>query len=117
MNYLIEDEALARIIELRQHSKFNEIVGNILENGSWAGLLNQIKRIEEKPEAVSGWEMPLRAGVIRDALIDLLSLQRLNGLDGNLLEIFNKLDADNLEELRLHAETHTHQLLETQIRK
>ncbi len=99
----IADNRLASIIERREYSHLEEEVSQRLESGTWADIVDAIQRISKMPEAVVGWGIPLRKGIIRDALYEVLELSPMRGLDADFLELFRNLDGSALNALRIDA--------------
>jgi len=114
---LTDDERLTRLLELRKYKELTTLIEDILENEGWSEFISQVRRISIKSEAVPGWEIPLRTGIIRDAFTSILDLQLVKGLDGDFLRIFEGLNAGTLQELRAQAMDCSITVLREQVRK
>lgn len=100
----IADNRLASIIERRDYALLAEEINHLLESGSWDNVIDAIERISKLPEAAVGWGIPLRTGIIRDALYEILDLSPMRGLDADFLELFRDLDGCSLNALRIDAQ-------------
>ncbi len=112
----IADNRLASMIERREYAHLAEEINQRLESGSWVNVIDVIERISKMPEAVVGWGIPLRRGIIRDALYEVLELSPMRGLDADFLELFRDLDGCSLNALRTDAQQVGTNRLREQIR-
>jgi hypothetical protein len=112
----IADNRLASIIERREYTHLAEEINQHLKSGSWHSFIDAIERISRMPEAVVGWGIPLRKGIIRDALYEVLDLSPMIGLDGNFLNLFKSLDGRSLNTLRTEAQHAAFNYLSEQVR-
>jgi len=111
-----DDRHIASIIERREYEVLEKEIRNRLTNEDWEDILNQIEDIAGKEEAVIGWGIPLREGIIRDAITHLLDIHDFEGLDGNFLSHFRSLDGRTLQSIRKDANILASQLLERQVK-
>jgi hypothetical protein len=68
-------------------------------------------------EVIPGWNISVRSGPLRDALIRLLGLEIIIGLDCDYLGTFNQIESNDLIEVRNQAFTIAIDLLREQIER
>ncbi len=111
------EEYLIRLIELRKYSELLQHVSELIEEGQWSHFIADLSELQLEEAKICGWDMPLRYGVVRDAMIEILNLHHLNGIDGGLCDHFADLRSDSIYSLRDEAQALAIEILKNQIRK
>ena len=101
----MDDLAKLRLyIDLRMYKELESYAESILKQSGWKELATQIRKVR-----TSGHELDparpekVRKGKVRDALVHLIDLYPVSGIDGDLLSIFKAVEADSLSALRSSA--------------
>ena len=94
----------------RDYRTINDTLDRCLYDASWQEIMEHLR--EE-----SDYDSMLTRGVIRDAIIEILDLRLLQGLDGDLTRMLEGLKGENLVELREEALPLAVSYMEKQIRQ
>ncbi len=105
---------LYRSIELRDYELFEQLMGELIEKNGW---LNVVKILKQDRTLKTDWSIPIRKGVLRDALINVFQSDVIGNLDYDLLDAFDEKDFHRLEDLRLWVLTKSVNLLKEQIER
>jgi hypothetical protein len=106
---------LGSIMELRDYTKLEGRIRDLLHTDSWPHILEELGRASQEREIVRGWGIPLRPGILRDSIVALLGIQDMPGLDVDFLKSFKELDERHIEDLRLAARHLAINLMRSQI--
>jgi hypothetical protein len=110
----LNDSMLPRWIYFRMHDRIGEKVAGIVRESSFSDFINIL---EEYEEAKAYYEIPLQIGKIRDAIIHLLDLHVVDGIDGDLMLAFRELEGHTIQQLRDNAIPIASDLLARQVKK
>ena len=110
----LSDSMLPRWIHFRMHDRIGEKVTEIAKESSFSDFINIL---EEYEETKAYFEVSLQIGKIRDAIIHLLNLHVVDGIDGDLMLAFKELEGHTIQELRDNAIPITSDLLARQVKK
>ncbi len=100
-----------KIVE-RDYVSLITLVNRFIECFSWCSLTDHLRfRLEENPS--SG----MTRGMVRDAIVELLHLHLLQGLDGDLTILFDDLSSQTVDDLQQEALPVAVRTMRDQIRK
>jgi len=90
-------------IELRNYDKLEVLAREVISDMGWDGFLRILSLSQIRGMTIPEWNIPSRKGPLRDALVRLLGLELLIGLDCDFISSFNQIKSDNLTDVRNEA--------------
>ncbi|MHA2058596.1 MAG: hypothetical protein ACW979_13305, partial [Candidatus Thorarchaeota archaeon] len=109
------EHILGSMFELRDRNRIEGFVSRNIEDKGWSYIIDTIQRSRELEAIVPGWDIPLRKGVLRDGMFEILELSDFAGLDVDPVEAFVELEPKNLDHLRSLARERAKELLGEQV--
>ncbi len=82
------EHILGALMELRDNQRLEDRASKFIEENSWSYVVETLRRGREIKAIVPGWDIPLKPGVLRDGMIELLKLGDFIGLDVDFLDAF-----------------------------
>lgn len=120
MNVMIAyqtEHILGALLELRDIERLEKKVSLLIRSRGWSHVIDVLQICKESEAIVPGWDTPLREGILREGMIELLLLESFVGLDVDFLEAFSDLEADDIDDLRKQVHKRAFKLLGAQVRK
>ncbi|MHA1965516.1 MAG: hypothetical protein ACXACG_07235 [Candidatus Thorarchaeota archaeon] len=111
------EHILGSMFELRDRNRIEGFVSRNIEDKGWSYIIDTIQRSRELEAIVPGWDIPLRKGVLRDGMFEILELSDFAGLDVDPVEAFVELEPKNLDHLRSLARERAKELLGEQVKR
>jgi hypothetical protein len=111
------EHILGAMFELRDNQRIEDRVSRYIEEKGWSYVVELLRKGRALEFVVPGWDIPLRSGVLRDGMIELLQLKEFMGLDVDFVDAFADLEASNLEDLRAQAQEKAMDLLGEQVKR
>ena len=111
------EHILGALLELRDIERLEKKVSLFIRSRGWSHVIDALQRCKESEAIVPGWDTPLREGILREGMIELLQLEAFVGLDVDFLEVFSDLEADDIDDLRKQVHKRAFKLLGEQVRK
>ncbi len=103
MNVMIAyqtEHILGALLELRDIERLEKKVSLLIRSRGWSHVIDVLQICKESEAIVPGWDTPLREGILREGMLELLLLESFVGLDVDFLEAFSDLEADDSDGLR-----------------
>jgi hypothetical protein len=111
------EHILGSMFELRDNQRIERFVSKTIEREDWSSVIEILKRARELDVLVPGWDIPLRKGVLRDGMMELLRLNDFVGLDVDFVDAFADLEVNSIGELRTQAREKAMELIEKQVKR
>lgn len=105
------------MFELRNNPRIERFVSRTIEDKGWSYVIELLRSGRELDAIVPGWDIPLRKGVLRDGIIELLHLYDFMGLDVDFVDAFADLEVNSIGELRAQAREKAMDLLGEQVKR
>ncbi len=111
------EHIIGAMLELRDNQRIEKIVSKYIEKKSWSYVIELLQKGRELEIIVQGWDIPLRKGVLRDGMIELLHLHDFMGLDVDFVNTFADLEVKSLDDLRKQSREKAKDLLGEQVKR
>jgi len=111
------EHILGSMMELRDYDRLSRKAAEYTKEHGWSYVIEALKRCRESDAIVQGWDLKLREGILRDGMINLLTLEGFESLDVDLLNSFSGLLGNDLESLRESAKEIALELLKEQVKR
>ena len=95
--------SIYRSIELREYDKLENLAKMIISEKGWNKFLGILSKSQVRGAVIPGWNIPVKKGCLRDALVRLLGLETIIGLDCNYITNFNQIESNDLTDVRNQA--------------
>jgi hypothetical protein len=82
------EHILGAMFELRDNQRIEDRVSKYIEKKGWSYVVELLRKGRALEFVVPGWDIPLRPGVLRDGMIELLQLKEFMGLDVDFVDAF-----------------------------
>ncbi|MFX1262322.1 MAG: HEAT repeat domain-containing protein [Promethearchaeota archaeon] len=108
---------LARSIMMRDYGKVESLVDAKIQEIGWTKTAKHLVRLRNYKTVPGNSLFPMRSGTFRDAMVRLLGLESISGIDTDLIGGFCDISASNLAELRRKILGPSHDILRNQIER
>ena len=101
-------DRLAYYVQFRHYDLMETLVEGFVATNGWTSAIDALHSLPytiqfHRPWLYRGQKVYILGGKVRDALIHLLGLEQLVGIDCDLLEVFRDLSGCSLYEVRANA--------------
>ncbi|MCK4567184.1 MAG: hypothetical protein KAU48_07735, partial [Candidatus Thorarchaeota archaeon] len=111
------EHILGALLEIRDIERLEKKASLLIRSRGWSHVVDALQRCKNSEAIVPGWDTPLREGILREGMIELLHLESFVGLDVDFLEAFSDIAADDIDDLRTQVHKRAFMLLGEQVRK
>ena len=111
------ETGIYRSIELRDYAELEKLAKEVVSDMGWKGFLEILFKSQELRQTIPGWNISVRKGTLRDAMIHLLKLEIIIGLDCDYIHNFEQIESHNLNDVRTQTFPIIIDLLREQIKR
>jgi hypothetical protein len=95
-----QSTGIYRSIELRDYTELEKIAKEVVSERGWNEFLRILSESQRKGANIPGWNLSVRSGSLRDALVHLLKLENIVGLDCDYIHSFDQIESHDLIDVR-----------------